>query len=736
MKSPLIEKFGNEPRWVNWKLEKTKDDKSTKIPYQTKTKKASTTDPSTWNTYESVSTALDNGSNGFSGVGIVLHDNKLICIDIDHVIEDGKIFSPLADSILNLLKASDSFTEISQSGTGIHIFLECERPFTPLANKKAPFEVYADVRYIATTNNSYHKVPKDIKTVTEDELNTILSTIGYPWGKDKTSPEATESSTTSETHQVVLSDVELLNRMFKSKNGDSVKKLYNGDIIGYEDDASKADMALLAHLAFWTVKDPKQMESIWKNSPLGNRKKTQDRKDYRDRSIRNAIANCTKTYELPVRGVHLSKDEEFLVVVKDKGSIVIPCQENVLIALRTNADTQGKFRYNIWLDRKETLLESNEWRAVRDNDYNLVKSILAKSYTHMALITASPTFVTNAIIQYCEENSVDPAKEYFENLKWDGVDRLDTWVSKTYNTVGNEKEYSIIGRQWLKALVKRVIFAGCKFDNVLVLEGEQGTKKSTSLAVLGKDWHVELTTNPSDKDFFLLMKGHTIVEFSEGEIQERSSMKLLKSIITTQVDTYRAPYARETEAHPRRCVFAMTTNDSKYLKDETGNRRWLPIACVGQANVEWLEENRDQLFAEAYHRAVTLKEDIFDGLSSDVIIEMQDQRREERAEESYITDWYEDLPYSKKLNGITIDEAFQGSIKRGDVLINQFQKKIIGSILTNVLKLVVKRETKGDRKYKYFPTDKTFKVVGHGEEDLLSSLHMPDLEDVRDGKHF
>jgi hypothetical protein len=180
----------------------------------------------------------------------------------------------------------------------------------------------------------------------------------------------------------------------------------------------------------------------------------------------------------------------------------------------------------------------------------------------------------------------------------------------------------------------------------------------------------------------------------------------------------------------------MTTNDSKYLKDETGNRRWLPIACVGQANVEWLEENRDQLFAEAYHRAVTLKEDIFDGLSSDVIIEMQDQRREERAEESYITDWYEDLPYSKKLNGITIDEAFQGSIKRGDVLINQFQKKIIGSILTNVLKLVVKRETKGDRKYKYFPTDKTFKVVGHGEEDLLSSLHMPDLEDVRDGKHF
>lgn len=233
--------------------------------------------------------------------------------------------------------------------------------------------------------------------------------------------------------------------------------------------------------------------------------------------------------------------------IKDKNgykqiiNVVIPCQENVLVALRITDGIRGKFRYNIWLERRETLLECNEWRAVRDNDYNLVKSILANTYEHMALITAAPTVVAAALVQYCEENSVDPAREYLESLKWDGTSRLASWISTVYHTESNDEEYSIFGTQWLKGMVKRVIHPGCKFDNVLVLEGEQGTKKSTSLRVLGGDWHIELTTSPNDKDFFMLMKGHMIVEFSEGEIQERASMRHLKSVITKQIDTYRAP---------------------------------------------------------------------------------------------------------------------------------------------------------------------------------------------------
>lgn len=412
--------------------------------------------------------------------------------------------------------------------------------------------------------------------------------------------------------------------------------------------------------------------------------------------------------------------------VKDKNGykkiidVVIPCQENVLVALRITNGIKGKFRYNIWLERRETLLECNDWRAVRDNDYNLVKSILATTYQHMALITAAPTVVAAALVQYCEENSVDPAKEYLESLKWDNVPRLHVWLHKTYHTEGNEEEYDIFGTQWLKGLVKRVMVPGCKFDNVLVLEGEQGIKKSTSLSILGGDWHVELTTSPNDKDFFMLMKGHMIVEFSEGEIQERSSMKLLKSIITTQVDTYRAPYGREIEAHPRRCVFAMTTNDSKYLKDETGNRRWLPVACNGDADIEWLKENRDQLFAEAYHRVMVLKESVFEGLSTETIKDMQDSRRIERAEEEDIIEWYNELEYSKKMDGVTLKQVFEGAIKKDGVVFNQLYNQIIPPILKNVLKLTYTRKMVDyERKYLFTPTEKTWKIVKKGPESLF-----------------
>lgn len=412
----------------------------------------------------------------------------------------------------------------------------------------------------------------------------------------------------------------------------------------------------------------------------------------------------------------------FITTPSKNGPVVYRCQENILIAFRHNPHLQGKFRYNAWLERRETTLYSPKWRAVRDNDYNLVKSILANSYIHPALVSVSTEHVTNALVQYCEENTVDPAKDYFKSLKWDGVARIDKWLTSTYNAE-DTAEHRAFGSQWLKALVKRVMVPGCKFDHVLVLEGDQGVGKSTSLAVLGGEWHIELTTNPNDKDFFMLMRGKTIVEFSEGEIQERASMKLLKSIITQQIDIYRSPYGRETEEHPRRCVFAMTTNDSKYLKDETGNRRWLPVECNGHVNIEWLKENKEQLFAEAYHRVMNLKEGLFDGLYTEEVRELQDMRRIERVEEELIVSWYIGLSYEEKMSGYTVRDVFDLAIGKGreGQVFNQLHNQILPPILNNILKLKLsrKRGDDGSRPRKYYPTEETWKIIPKEAPDEL-----------------
>lgn len=718
MSYPLVTKYGEDSRWINWKLEKVKNNKGelkeTKVPYYSKFNRASSTDPSTWATYQEASIRLDNGTNGFSGIGIILNDHKIVCIDVDHVVKEGKIVSDHAEEILKLLKVSDSFTEISQSGTGIHIFLECSTPFKPLANKKAPYEVYADVRFIATTGDSYHKIPKDIRTVNEDELVAILNTIGYPWGRDEQAQSPQDVTVSIQE----LTDDEVIVKMFNSKNGADIKKLYDGDTSKYEDDESRADAGLLSTLAFWTGKNSIQMERLWKASPLGQRKKTQTRSDYRMSVIKFAIDNCKNVYSPRTKTV---ENQEFLTVFsKQNGLVVIPCKENVLIAMRITEGVRGKFRYNAWIERRETLLESNDWRPVRDNDYNLVQSILSNTYEDYALRTASMTFVTSAVMQYCEENTVDPMKDYMSSLVWDGTNRLDSWISTVCHTDGYEKEYATFGTQWMKALVKRIMVPGCKFDNVLVLEGDQGIRKSTAFNILGGEHHVEVTTNPGDKDFFLLMSGKMIVEFSEGESQERGSMKLLKSIITTQVDVYRAPYAREIESHPRRCVFAMTTNDSRYLKDDTGNRRWLPVKCIGNLDTDWLQENREQLFAEAYHKAITLNENIYDGLNSDTIRDMQNERRVERFEEEDILVWYNGLKLKDKENGVTAKEVFFGCLAKDEFSqMTQLQQIVIPSILRNVLHLKDSRRRDGRiSKRVYVPTDKTWAIVDKEPDDF------------------
>jgi len=725
MMSPLVQKYGGESRWINWKLVKeiTKDGKTrdNKIPYYSKNNKASSTDPKTWATYEEVSQRLDNGSNGFDGIAVVLKDKKLICIDIDKVLTNGVVVHEKAEEILKLLKASDSFTEVSQSKSGLHVFMELGFEFKPIANKKEPFEVYTIGRYICTTGNSYHKEVKDIRLIkTEEELLSILSTIGYPWDKKEVTSTAIISSDTK------LTDQEILEKMFKAKNGKLLKKLYEGDTTAYDDDESRADMALLSTLAFYSQRNASQMESIWKSSPLGQRKKTQERKDYRDRSIENAIANCKNVYA--PKSKNIETDVSFFTKrIKDM-DVIIPCKENVLIALRITNGLNGKLRQNLWTKRTE-VFEDEKWRPIEDNDINIIRSFIANSYRNdIALVASSKNDVISAIEQYAFENAVDPAIEFFKSLVWDGVPRLDTWIQKAYNTTGYEESYKAFGRQWLKGLVKRVVEPGCKFDYVLVLEGPQGIRKSMSFSTLtSKDWHNEIVASPSDKDFFMLMQGKMIVEFSEGETHDRASSKMMKSVITRMVDTYRNPYGRFANDNYRRCVFAMSVNDLKYLRDETGNRRYLPVKCGKSINIEWLAENREQLFAEAYHYAITLGENIYEGLNTEEIRNMQEDRRQERYEETRIVYWYEGLSRKEREEGFTLEEVFDMAIAKEGDRFNQLHNNILPPILEHVLKLQRVRKTQlGRRRTVYIPTEETYKKFPVDEEDDLFTL--PEVE--------
>jgi hypothetical protein len=207
--------------------------------------------------------------------------------------------------------------------------------------------------------------------------------------------------------------------------------------------------------------------------------------------------------------------------------------------------------------------------------------------------------VRDAVTQLCLEHSFHPIRQMLDGLHWDGVERVDRWLI-TYFGVEDTPLNRAIGRILLIAAVRRVREPGVKFDTIIVLEGKQGTGKSTALRILAGPG------NHSDNELLTLdtkaqmeaMEGVWIYELSEMSGLKKSEVERMKAFASRDVDRARMSYGRFSEARGRQTIFVGTTNEHKYLKDRTGNRRFLPVK-TGTIELEALRRDRDQLWAEA-----------------------------------------------------------------------------------------------------------------------------------------
>lgn len=391
-------------------------------------------------------------------------------------------------------------------------------------------------------------------------------------------------------------------------------------------------------------------------------------------------------------------DIEFLSVPtgKQKIPVVTLCTENICRALRYHPYFKDRVRFDAFKNVIEVRRENNdEWQAWEDIDEVQFQNDIAALFEPFQRVYKNMVF--DAVMLIAHENKIDSAKDYIEGMSWDGVARLDRWLTETYGAPEDEY-HRAVGANWIKGLVKRIVEPGCKFDYVLVIEGPQGTKKSTSFAIIGKNWHLETAMNTENKDFFMQFQGKAIIEFSEGEVLSRTEVKRLKAIITMQVDRFRPPYGRVSKDFPRRCVFAMTTNQEEYLKDETGNRRWLPVKLeLPEVNIDWLEENRDQLLAEAYHRVFALKETLHE-FPEEATKAMQESRRIHDPNEDLIIDWYyEKLKPEERRYGITTYQVFKDALHGGFAgkAMMKHEEMAITGVLKDVIKLFKKRTLQG-----------------------------------------
>jgi hypothetical protein len=207
--------------------------------------------------------------------------------------------------------------------------------------------------------------------------------------------------------------------------------------------------------------------------------------------------------------------------------------------------------------------------------------------------------ISDAASALCLENRFNPILDYLAGLQWDGVPRLGTWLTTYLGAEDTELNHAI-GNLTLVAAVRRARKPGCKFDQIPVWEGLEGSNKSTAIAVLAGEGNFSDQTilTCSDKEQQELLRGVWIYEIADLAGMKRGEVEKVKAFASRSHDRARPAYGRRRIDAPRRGILIGTTNDDQYLKSETGNRRFWPIT-TGTIDIESLRRDRDQLWAEA-----------------------------------------------------------------------------------------------------------------------------------------
>ena len=277
------------PRWVTWKAE-VRDGKATKIPYNSKTgNRGRSNDESTWATFECAIETFKKG--GYDGVGFMFSKNDPYCgIDLDKCRDptSGKV-EPWALSVISKM---NSYTEVSPSGTGVHIFVKGALP--PGQRRKDKIEVYAEGRYFTVTGDYLSLASRNIEE-RQEEIEWLHAKISESGTVEKT------PASRSDEKDLVDEDKELLDRMFAARNGAKSQALYEGrwEGRGYPSQ-SEADQAFCCELAFWFGKDPIRMDRVFRQSALYRPKWDEQRGQltYGQRTIEMATKKCDAVYSL------------------------------------------------------------------------------------------------------------------------------------------------------------------------------------------------------------------------------------------------------------------------------------------------------------------------------------------------------------------------------------------------------------------------------------------------------
>ncbi|QBO35015.1 hypothetical protein EQG49_00405 [Periweissella cryptocerci] len=231
-----------------------------------------------------------------------------------------------------------------------------------------------------------------------------------------------------------------------------------------------------------------------------------------------------------------------------------------------------------------------------------LKSYLEAEYDFLADDRA----LTQGVELAARELPFNPMKDWVERKTWDGIARVATYFIDYLGCVDDEYN-RMIATRWFVGLVARIYRPGCKFEIVPVLTGKQGIGKSTCVAnLVPREYFTDqLSSFAPEKDELAKLNTKSVVELSEIRADKNATIEQKKAFISSQIDEIRKPYGRRATVMERAFVLIATTNNSEFLSDATGERRFFPIeagrttATKSPWDTALVQAEVAQLFAEA-----------------------------------------------------------------------------------------------------------------------------------------
>jgi len=273
---------------------------------------------------------------------------------------------------------------------------------------------------------------------------------------------------------------------------------------------------------------------------------------------------------------------------------ILPSLTNLELILEEDAYWKNRLWYDGFRETKMFLDWDGEERAWRDEDLTHARIWFEQAYG----VAIGREAMWDAVSYVAKKNVRNPLTEELDTYQWDGVERIDTWLTTAMGVIDTPL-HRAIARKTLIQAVARAYKPGCQADTVLILVGKQGCGKSTAIrALAGSEWFSCTRLKMNDKDAYMQLQSVWIYELGELASVRASQVELVKAFVTSKEDRFRPPYGRESIVLKRHTVFMGTTNEDEFLNDATGERRYWPVR-VSHVDLKWIEKHRRVLWAEA-----------------------------------------------------------------------------------------------------------------------------------------